>query len=321
MTIRLFVHIPKTAGTSFRLGAEQALGADRIVYDYGAQSPETSVIAQKHIYQNQDFWAFYSACYESGAALVGGHMNCNRFVNGFGVENIITFVREPLQRIASEYQHFVRVKGYKGSFREFYSQSRMHNRLSRAFKEVPLISAGFVGVTERYNESLDMLNELTGFGVSRREDNLGGGSIGRTHHFGEEELRELKEFNRTDLIFYRRCLVLFEERWQLFCKGQPYVHGLLTQVKASHVGGWAWWAGLSDQPVVVDIAVNGQLQGRVIARDFAAHLCRLNPPRGGYVSFQLPLKLTSGDRVSCTVSETGQLLGDSVFSAPTGTES
>ncbi|MFC6669093.1 hypothetical protein [Marinobacterium aestuariivivens] len=285
MTIRLFVHIPKTAGTSFRLGAEQALGAQSMVYDYGAESPETSAITQKHVYQEQDFWGFYGACYESGAAIVGGHMNCNRFVAGFGVENIVTFVRDPLQRIASEYQHFVRVKNYKGTFRDFYSQSRMQNRLSRAFRDVPLYSVGFVGVTERYNDSLDMLNELSGLGIPRREENLGNGGVGRAHSFDEEELRELKAFNREDLALYRRCLDLFDQRWELFKKGQPFVHGVLTQVAANRVGGWAWWAGTSDEPVAVDIAVNGQPQGRVVARDFAAHLCRLSPPRGGMSAF------------------------------------
>jgi hypothetical protein len=77
-------------------------------------------------------------------------------------------------------------------------------------------------------------------------------------------------------------------------------------------------AGSGDDSVAVDITVNGQPQGRVVARDFAANLCRLSPPRGGYVGFHLPLKLTPGDRVRCTVSETGQVLGDRLMPAPAG---
>jgi hypothetical protein len=104
MCIRLFVQILKTAGTSFRSGTERALGAQRIVYGYGAGSPETSATTKKHVYQGQDFWRFYSAGYESVVAIIGGYMNCNCFVAGFGVENFIAFVRGALWRIALKYQ-------------------------------------------------------------------------------------------------------------------------------------------------------------------------------------------------------------------------
>jgi len=38
----LFIHIPKTAGTSFRVAAEKYFGEDNTFYDYSAKSPETS---------------------------------------------------------------------------------------------------------------------------------------------------------------------------------------------------------------------------------------------------------------------------------------
>ena len=38
----LFVHIPKTAGTSFRLAAQQFYGENNVFFDYGLESVETS---------------------------------------------------------------------------------------------------------------------------------------------------------------------------------------------------------------------------------------------------------------------------------------
>ncbi len=45
-----FVHIPKTAGTSFRLGAESYFGRERIVYDYGKGSPASTPVVVDTLY-------------------------------------------------------------------------------------------------------------------------------------------------------------------------------------------------------------------------------------------------------------------------------
>tara|TARA_Y100001001_G_scaffold163790_1_gene193881 strand:+ start:30968 stop:31930 length:963 start_codon:yes stop_codon:yes gene_type:complete len=312
-----FIHIPKTAGTSFRLAAEEVFGASRIVYDYGKAAQETSDIVHRHVYEEPDLWAFHEACKAQNAAMVGGHMNCNKFVGAMGVANIVTFVREPLQRIASEFEHFVRVKGYQGSFQEFYSQPKMQNRLTRAFKDVPVYAAGFVGVTERYDESLQMLNALTGMGIPVKQENLGKGQVGAVHEFTRDDLEQLRQLNKQDLRLYRRCLALFEERKELFEQGKPFVHGRLTQAAPKRIAGWAWWEPVaSEQSVEVEVFVNGQFQRSVRAVDFMPNLLKIRPPRGGYVGFHLPMSLQVGDVVSCRVHETGQLLGEIEVTEP-----
>ncbi len=68
-----FVHIPKTAGTSFRLGAESYFGRERIVYDYGKGSPASTPVVVDTLYaEPKDFWGFKSACAQQGASMVGG---------------------------------------------------------------------------------------------------------------------------------------------------------------------------------------------------------------------------------------------------------
>ena len=46
----VFVHIPKTAGTSFRLGADQYFGEKMVCRDYGPKAPETSEDEQSIYY-------------------------------------------------------------------------------------------------------------------------------------------------------------------------------------------------------------------------------------------------------------------------------
>lgn len=306
-----FIHIPKTAGTSFRFAAEDVFGANRIVYDYGKAAPETSALVHQHVYQKPDFWAFYQACERADVALVGGHMNCDRFVAGFGVEKIVTFVRDPLQRIASEYKHFVRHKNYQGSFEEFYTQPKNQNRLSRAFREVPAWAAGFVGVTERYDESLELLHKVTGIRVPAREENMGKARVEEAHEFSPGDLKAMTRLNRKDIGLYRQVSELFNQRLLMLRQGLPFVHGHVDAVSGRKIAGTAWWDGCrADEPVVVEVLVNGVVVGHTVSAIFQPKFCAMKSPRGGHVGFQMPLEVREGDQVSCRVSETGQLLGE-----------
>ena len=47
----LFLHIPKTAGTSFRVAVLQRLGgASRVAFDYGGKHPETHDMVRRHLH-------------------------------------------------------------------------------------------------------------------------------------------------------------------------------------------------------------------------------------------------------------------------------
>ena len=54
----LFVHIPKTAGTSFRKAYSSLIPAHKTYCDYGEESVETSPVIQKWIIEKGDFLAF-----------------------------------------------------------------------------------------------------------------------------------------------------------------------------------------------------------------------------------------------------------------------
>lgn len=302
-----FVHIPKTAGTSFRLGAEQSFEKKNIVYDYGKESSETSEVTLEHLYRRRsDFWEFGKACSERRAAMVAGHVNAGRFVSLFGVGKTLTFLRDPIQRMASEYAHFVRHYDYQGSFQEFYSRPVMQDRQSKILNGVDLEALGFLGLTERYSESLELLNARFAIQIPQRDDNRGKPSLEASHEISGEDDAELKRLNKRDIALYQHAVELFEARYRLFQADQPWAHARLTEVNAQRVAGWAWWAGDSDAPVEVELWINGQQEGIVSAVDHRPGLCRLLPPRGGYVGFHLPVKLEPGDQVQCRLAATGQ---------------
>ncbi|WP_416137636.1 hypothetical protein ACM26W_14265 [Halomonas sp. HK25] len=302
-----FVHIPKTAGTSFRLGAERYFGRESIVYDYGKDSSATTPFAIEPLYQEpKDFWQFKKRCEQNDAAMVGGHVNANRFISLFGAGQSLTFLRDPLQRMASEYAHFIRHYEYKGSFHGFYSRPIMHNRQSKILHGVDVEAIGFVGLTERYAESLEVLNARYAIEIPQREDNRGRKRLEAQHQITAEDEAEFHRLNKRDIRLFDQVAELFDKRYRLFQAGKPWAHARLVEVQPQRITGWAWWAGEGDEPVAVEVWVNGVLADTVTAVELRPGLCRLLPPRGGYVGFHLPVKLSPGDRVQCRVASTGQ---------------
>lgn len=300
-----FVHIPKTAGTSFRRGAETYFSPERIVYDYGPNAKVTSPFVKETLHGDQpDFWQFRQAL--DNPAMIVGHVPIVRFVSLWGAENTVTFLREPLQRIVSEYAHFVRNMDYKGSFREFYLDPAMRNRQRRALNGVNLEAIGFIGLTERYPESLEMLNDRYAINILEREENQGKSRLDDTYEIDEEDVVELERLNKRDIELYQYATALFDSRYEMFRSNQPWAHACLVEANTEGVSGWAWWADDRDTPVEIELWVNGELANTVRAVELCPELCRILPPRGGYVGFHLPLKLSPLDKVQCRVAATGQ---------------
>jgi hypothetical protein len=243
--------------------------------------------------------------------MVGGHVSISRFVSLFGVGKTMTFLREPLQRMVSEHAHFVRHNGYQGSFRDFFTRPMSHNRQRAILHGVPPEAIGFLGLTERYPEGLELLNEHFAIQIPHRQDNRGKASVAAAHEVNAEDEAEFWRINRQELSFYRRCKALFDTRMGLHRDGLPYAHAAMIEASAQRVVGWAWWPASngndeSDEPVEVEVLVNDERRASLLATELRSELCRLLPPRGGYVGFHLPVKLKPGDRVQCRVASTGQ---------------
>jgi hypothetical protein len=303
-----FTHIPKTAGTSFRLGVEDYLGQQSIIYDYGLKAKETSKLVRELLYgEISDSWRFYRECYKQEIRFVGGHVGIGRFVSGFKIENSVTFVREPLQRVVSEFKHFVRHYGYEGTMMDFCTRPVMQNRQSKLLEAVPLEAIGIIGLTERYEESIELINARFSWSVAVRADNKSHDHAeNKTHQLSESEEAELRQLNQKDLELYRQCTELFDTRYKLYQSGLQFSHALIQRATEQNVSGWAWWEDGSDKPVEVELLLNGEPTKKKFATDLRHGLAWLHTSRGTHVGFSFPKAAKEGDTVQCRISETGQ---------------
>lgn len=305
-----FVHIPKTAGTSFRKSVESYFSVEKVLYDYSDKSSETSPLVANIIYQDCDYFSLKQNLVENDIRFLSGHISINKYVHVFGVRDVVTFLRDPIQRLISEYFHFVRYYGYKKSFKDFYRTGQFVNRQVKMLSSVPLESIGFIGLTECYDLSINQINHKysTDFKVSQL--NTGRYDMGEKYSVSDDDILEIKELNKDDLMLYSKVVEIFNERSKLFKKGLSYVHGTIQQCSSKSITGWAWWSD-SESSVDVKIFVNDKFIATVSSVKLKPGLLRLSPPRLGYVGFHYDFSetLNANDVVRCEVVGTGQLIG------------
>ncbi|WP_299595791.1 hypothetical protein [uncultured Microbulbifer sp.] len=303
----VFVHVPKTAGTSFRFGVDQVLGAERVVRDYGPESPETSAIVRDWVLGERDLWQFCRAFDDSGFQFITGHFNAQRYVPAFGLQRFITFLRDPVQRVYSEYQHFVRHYEYKHDFPTFYRSAPFINRQLRMFDNIAWPALGMIGFTEHYPESLEFIQEKFGLAVPVLEENKGREKV-EEYAIPGAQLEEMAEINQKEIRFYRAALEQFQWRWELKKAGKPFTMGEVREIHNGKLHGWAA-SEVGDAPVTIEVLVNGAVHSTVVARLDRPGLRGQGVLRNGQVGFvaELP-QPAKGLDVICRVEETGQVL-------------
>ncbi|BBB25592.1 sulfotransferase family 2 domain-containing protein [Amphritea japonica] len=304
-----FIHIPKTAGTSFRKAAEKYYGLEHVCYDYSPSSRESSDIVIQEVYENNDNFSFFKKLDDNSIEFLSGHVHACKYIDIFGARNSVVFMRDPIQRVVSEYNHFVRNFNYEGDFESFYTKPQFINRLKKLLTGVPYQAIGFVGLTESYSSSLDQINERYSTMIPDLELNKGRSYTHEPYKLDIEVINRLEAINQEDIDLYRQCVDLFEQRTILWKSGKPFVHAALQQVSHKSLSGWAW-SDTSDEAVTIEILIEDKVLGEVISTDFRPGMLRIGLPRGGYVGFhfQYPYELPAGTTLICRVKETGQVI-------------
>lgn len=300
-----FIHIPKTAGTSFRRGIDQLLGPDATSRDYGPNSPETSREVLRAVYEAGDNWRLWREMQAREKFVIVGHVKLMKYQGILGTRNFFSFVREPVQRVVSEYCHFVKHHNFRESLLNFAGQPRFIDRQSKMLAGVPIAAIGLVGLTERYDESLDLFDRLFGLKLPSLEENLGRSRIDVPHEISKTEEQKIKELNARDIELYSRVRTMFDHRVLVASSGKSYVRGEISDLKSGKIRGWAV-DDFDDEPAELEVLIDNSSVGVVRAKDYRAGLAMHGFRRSGYVGFIFKLpRLEAGMRIRVCDAKTG----------------
>nr|WP_299241743.1 sulfotransferase family 2 domain-containing protein [uncultured Halomonas sp.] len=305
MSFLFFVHIPKTAGTSFRLGAERYFGKERVCYDYTPHAKDTSECIRKLVYENNDKQGLYREMEELGYLLLSGHVPLKKYARGTSLDRCFTFLRDPVQRVVSEYEHFVRNYSYNEAISVFCQDDNFSDKQSKMLKGIPVQAIGFVGVTENYKRDMSLFNYKYGTSIAILQENIGKKKLSKKYRLNEKDYEIVAYNNKNDFLLYSFCEKKADLRRRLIDSGKKYTHAAISSKNNMGIEGWAWYEG-SVEDVKIRIIVNGKLLGVVIANEKTKSLSGCLVPKDGNIGFSMRAHINDNDNVVCVVENTGQ---------------
>lgn len=211
------VHIPKTAGTSLRFALQEAYGI-RFLTDYKDDRPLVNGIEveRERLRVREDiqrFWPEIKSRYD----VVHGHFRADKYL--FDRDNIrlATFFREPISRTFSLYHQVQRPTPDRQAppaappYEVFASRPEMVYYYELYLDKLQPEDFDFVGITERYAESIALFNRMFDKELDVKELNKAG---------GEREIPELPDaFHRPNIIVYEKALRRFDTLYKEYFPG------------------------------------------------------------------------------------------------------
>jgi hypothetical protein len=203
------VHVPKCAGTSFRQVLERIYGA-QLWPNYGAVFVRAQAVA---------------GCVPPGTAAIHGHFLADAFDDVLPGRDLVTWVRHPVERVVSNYYHFLRSPDLRDdccrelyerrlSLCEFAELDWMRNETTRYLAGKPLAEFAAVGIAERFAESLEVMARTLRWPELPAVPRANVNPARTTDHYAlsRREREYLGYLNAADLAWYEEAVVALEDR-------------------------------------------------------------------------------------------------------------
>jgi hypothetical protein len=194
----LSVHIPKTAGVSFR----------RILADLYQED-----ILLKY-WQMTDAYGQVVSHVPNHVRCIHGHFHPEALLPEFPDAKLVTWVRDPVERVISSYYHRLRgpdwlhpvdreLHAKKLSLVEFAALDLMRNEMARFFGGKQPKDFAFIGQTEKFESSLDDFLRQFGFGqVPAPRENCNPLRTAERYEVDYKTREEIAALNEQDLLIY-----------------------------------------------------------------------------------------------------------------------
>lgn len=206
----------------------------------------------------------------------------------FDTTSIITFVRNPIDQVISHYKHYVRHHKYKRSIEKFILEPRFKNIQSKVLSGKRLQDYGCIGITELYDESLELINNLYDINIKYLKANV---DTQKKYNFkvSDELINLIKKENELDITLYEECKQIFFNRLEQIKNKSKIISYTIQESNEKNIKGYAYFVNpsYSNQPVDIVVTQNGEEILKTKAKDFRLGIHSHNFPRNSYIGFEL----------------------------------
>ncbi|WP_409438917.1 glycosyltransferase [Psychromonas sp. GE-S-Ul-11] len=301
-----FIHIPKTAGTSFRRALEDKFV---VLGDYGDKSKHTAKQIQSAIYRDKSPFAFKNELKAMQNTWVTGHVSFPRYSDMVSARHIIAFVRDPVEQVISHFNHYVTYHGFKGDIEQFLKRPAASNFQRKNLNPMPLGLIGYIGLTDCYDESIDLINGYYNLNLAVKNANVNGKKTIEKEAISVALRKKISEQNKQDIECVKQVRFLHKQRIKLSQENKQWVYSHFMINPNNVLIGCAYYSH-SEKPVEFEVLCNGEVIETVVADGFYGGQPKVNFPRERYIGVHVALSAhcKKGDKVEVFAKETGQQL-------------
>jgi len=213
----IFVHVPKTGGTSVRKAAAEQFGESAMLYDYGPDAPITSPIVRELIYESNEPERLAEWIRANGVEFLSGHFEVDRYRTLLPEADLVTWVRNPVDRVRSQHQHQSQFYSQNKTLEEVSQDLDWRNRITVQTGIDPSIYR-VIGVLKRHDESIEVLNRELGLSLVSRHDN----SLAERDALDREARRRIRRRNLQDARFVRAAVQRLDDIDETTRKGKDH---------------------------------------------------------------------------------------------------
>lgn len=305
--INFIVHIPKTAGTSFRY-ALQGNQAVRMLYDYGNESTESTpdLIRRNPVKLAPENEIFDTDKFN----FICGHIPYGKYAPCVSPDAVVSLVRNPIERFVSEYQHLRRHENYAYGFTHFSSDPLQQNKQWKMLRGVDQKPGALIGLTSHYKYFVEMFSNRLGLSMmsiamNRAPDSDAEGRI----NIPPGEIKSAYLCNKQDMDFFFEKVRIFSEQirdagyntvppadanWNCLIAGRKKVVG--------------WLSCAAKDCYFMEISVNGERRAVISLDQNRDDIYSMGLSDEPVCGFSYPLALLGAEK--------GDKIGVGVFGAP-----
>lgn len=216
------IHVPKTAGVSFRRILERVYGKSQVAFDYDDRvlDPAAPFRADPAAWRAGPRAEFLARLRQNEPRVVHGHFSAGKYAGEFPAARRLVWLREPIARLVSHYCYWLDLPPTNNSLHrhvvendltleEFAALEPMRDAISRTFLHgIEREDLAFIGLQERFDEDLGRLGRLLGWPAGSIPDraeveNRTGRSEQMLRELSAAAVARLQALNAADLELYR----------------------------------------------------------------------------------------------------------------------